>query len=65
MGYDPKRYDQPHLVFGHTVSGSQSEYQRDRARADFQVRRKLGTAYFYLRPEEKEEYIRSYFRKVK
>ncbi len=62
MGYDLNRY-QTQAVTGSTVTGY-SEYQRDRARADQQIRRKLGTAYFYLRPEEKEEYIRLYFRRA-
>lgn len=63
MGYDPKKYEQTQVVSGNT--SFVSEYYRDKTRADAQIRRKLGTAYFYLRPEEKEEYIRSYFRKAK
>ena len=62
MGYDLKRYEQAHVVSGNT--SFVSEYQRDRTRADEQIRRKLGSAYFYLRPEEKEEYIRLYFRRA-
>lgn len=62
--YTKKSPYQAYAVFGNTAY-SNSEYQQDRARADAQIRRKLGTAYFYLRPEEKEEYIRSYFRKAK
>lgn len=47
------------------VASTVSDYQRDMARADQQIRRKLGAAYFYLSPEEKKEYIRSYFRKFR
>ena len=61
MGYDLKRYEQAQVVSSNT--SFVSEYHRDRTRADQQIRRKLGSAYFYLRPEEKEEYIRSYFKK--
>jgi hypothetical protein len=64
MSYDLNRYDKPNVVSGSHTS-SVSDYYQDRARAEEQIRRKLGTAYFYLRPEEKEEYIRFYFRKAR
>lgn len=63
MGYDTKMV---HEVNGqNNAIGFSSDYYRDRSRAEEQIRRKLGSAYFYLRPEEKEEYIRLYFRKAR
>jgi hypothetical protein len=62
MGYDTKMV---HEVNGqNNAIGYSSDYYRDRPRAEKQIRRKLGSAYFYLRPEEKEEYIRLYFRRA-
>ena len=56
MGYELNRYDKPTVVSCYHTS-TVSDYQR--------IRRKLGAAYFYLSPEEKKEYIRSYFRKFR